>query len=660
MTQADDIDSKLKVGVENNENGPRTELDCKVVSLGGVISLLFAIVTMISLYEIVMRYFFNAPTIWVHETVIALIAICYLYGGVYCLGADKHIRIGLLYFSTTGGTRQLLDFVNAFLGLLFAVAISYAAYTMVDKALWTPQGDLRLERSGSAWNPITPSLVKLALFATALCLTFQSLGHLWVALKGGRPDSLEQNRASLWIMGGIAGVLVLLVIGATILFSNGRSLGIEAGSLLMVAGIMVVILTGIPLAFVTGLVALVFTLGWFGPLGIPLVSSRIYSFVNEYVLVAIPMFVLMASLLDRSGIARDLYDSMQVIAGRIRGGVAIQTLIVAVFLAAISGIIGGEIVLLGLLALPQMLRLGYNRALAIGTVCAGGTLGTMIPPSIVLIVYGLSAGVSIGDLFLATVVPGLMLASFYMAYILIRCRLEPTMAPPPSHAEHDRPLKEKIFLLKGLVIPVAVAFLVLGAIYGGIASVTEAAAMGVAGVFFAIVLRRELRWSLIRESLTQTLQTCGMIIWIGIGAAALVGVYNLMGGNRFIESTILGTGASATVILLMMLGILLVLGLFMDWIGIALLTLPIFVPVIVTLGLDPIWFGVLFAMTMQVSALSPPFGPAAFYLKSVAPKEITLQDIFRALLPFIALQLLALSVVFFSPDVALWLPNFAR
>ncbi|WP_240477494.1 TRAP transporter large permease [Sulfitobacter geojensis] len=423
---------------------------------------------------------------------------------------------------------------------------------------------------------------------------------------------------------------------------------------------MVLILTGIPLAFVTGLIAILFTIAWFGTSGVPLVSSRIYSFVNEYVLVAIPMFVLMASLLDRSGMARDLYDAMRLVAGRIKGGVAVQTLVAAVFLASISGIIGGEIVLLGLIALPQMLRLGYNRALAIGTVCAGGSLGTMIPPSIVLIVYGLTASVSIGDLFLATVTPGLMLASFYIIYILIRCYANPEMGPPISNEELNIPMAEKLRKMRGVILPVGVAVTVLGSIYGGIASVTEAAAMGVVGVFLSAAVRGEVTWVLIRDSLKQTLETCGMIIWIGLGAAALVGVYNLMGGNRFIESTILDSGASPIVIVLIMMGILVVLGLFMDWIGIALLTMPIFVPIIIKLGMDPVWFGILFAMNMQVSYLSPPFGPAAFYLKSVAPKDMSLSEIFRALIPFICIQVVALAIVLFFPDVALWLPNWIK
>ncbi len=650
----------LKRVHEEDSAGPRNALDRGIITVGSAFSFLFAIATLISLYEIVVRYFFNAPTIWVHETVIALIATCYLYGGMQCLAADKHIRIGLIYFNTSGGTRRLLDIVNGLLALFFAVAIAYAAYTMVEKSWWTPQGEFRLERSGSAWNPITPAIIKMMLLVTAIVLAIQSVGHIWTAWKGTGFRQSTGEAPSKFAIAGIALVFGMLAVGGYLLFSEGRNLGIQSGSFLLVGSIMILILTGIPLAFVTGLIAILFTIAWFGSMGVPLVSSRIYSFVNEYVLVAIPMFVLMASLLDRSGMARDLYDAMRLIAGRIKGGVAVQTLVAAVFLAAISGIIGGEIVLLGLIALPQMLRLGYNRALAIGTVCAGGSLGTMIPPSIVLIVYGLTASVSIGDLFLATVTPGLMLASFYIIYILVRCHMNPEMGPPISDEELDIPMAEKLRKLRGVILPVGVAVTVLGSIYGGIASVTEAAAMGVVGVFLSAAIRREVTWELIRDSLKQTLETCGMIIWIGLGAAALVGVYNLMGGNRFIESTILDSGASPMVIVLIMMAILVVLGLFMDWIGIALLTMPIFVPIIIKLGMDPVWFGILFAMNMQVSYLSPPFGPAAFYLKSVAPKDMSLSEIFRALIPFICIQVVALAIILIFPDVALWLPEWVK
>ncbi|TMV08464.1 TRAP transporter large permease subunit [Ruegeria sediminis] len=433
------------------------------------------------------------------------------------------------------------------------------------------------------------------------------------------------------------------------LFGSLQGLGIEAGTFVMFVLLLLLLLTGIPLAFVTLLVALIFALGWFGPMSVPLITSRVYSFVSSFVFVSVPMFVLMAAILDRSGIARDLFDAMRLMGGRLRGGVAIQTIAVAVILAAMSGIIGGEVVLLGLVALPQMLRLGYDRKLAIGVVCAGGALGTMVPPSIVLIIYGLTANVSVGDLFTSAFVPGLMLAGFYVTYVLVRAYLNPSLAPvvegPPT------PTAEKLRLLKGLFLPICVVILVLGSIYGGIASVTEASAVGVLGVTLSTMIRGEFTIELMKGAALQTLRTVGMIVWIGIGASALVGVFNLMGGIKFVSDLITGISDNPTIILIFMMLILFVLGMFLDWVGIALLTMPIFVPIIVKLGYDPVWFGVLFAMNMQVSFLSPPFGPAAFYLKSVAPPDISLGEIFRSLLPFICLQILAVAVLIAFPGI---------
>ncbi len=432
-----------------------------------------------------------------------------------------------------------------------------------------------------------------------------------------------------------------------------QSLGIGGGSVAMFGMLLVLLLTGMPLAFVTILVALIFALGWFGPMAVPIVTTRVYSFIMQYVFVSIPMFVLMASILDRSGIARDLFDAMRLVGGRIRGGVGVQTLLVAVVLAAMSGIIGGEIVLLGLLALPQMLRLGYDRRLAIGIVCAGGALGTMIPPSIVLIIYGLSASVSIAELFTASFLPGLLLAALYATYVLAIGYFRPEMAPIPTQQE-QMSLAEKLKLLKGLFLPLLVVVFVLGSIYGGIASVTEASAIGVVGVILSTVLRGEFSMKMMLDASMQTLRTCGMIVWIGIGATALIGVYNLMGGINFIKELLLGVSETPIVIILVMMLILAVLGMFLDWVGIALLTIPIFAPIVKELGYDPVWFGVLFALNMQISFLSPPFGPAAFYLKSVAPPDISLGTIFRSLLPFIALQAVALVLVLLFPSLALW------
>lgn len=437
-------------------------------------------------------------------------------------------------------------------------------------------------------------------------------------------------------------------------------MGIEFATVLLVGSMVVLLVLGLPLAFVTGFVALAFAVGNFGLAGLYLIESRIFSFVREFVLVAVPMFILMASVLERSGVARDLYRAMHIWAGGLRGGLAIQTMVVAVLMAAMTGIIGGEIILLGLVALPQMLRLQYDRSLAIGTICAGGSLGTMIPPSIVLIIYGLTAGVDIGELFIATIVPGLLLAVLYVTYISVRCHLDPALGPPAPESERRLPVAEKLRLLRGLALPIAVGAGVLGSIYLGIASVSEAAGMGALGAVASAWVRGELSWKLVRDALHQTMNTCGTLLWITFGATALIGTYNLMGGNAFVENLISGLPLPPLGIVIVMMAILLVLGLFMDWIGICLLTMPIFVPVVISLGYSPVWFGILFCMNMQTSYLTPPFGPAAFYLKSVAPEEIRLGDIYRAMWPFIALQVLGLGIVLLWPEIALWLPAAIR
>ncbi|MCB1803705.1 MAG: TRAP transporter large permease subunit, partial [Candidatus Competibacteraceae bacterium] len=278
-------------------------------------------------------------------------------------------------------------------------------------------------------------------------------------------------------------------------------------------------------------------------------------------------------------------------------------------------------------------------------------------PSIVLIFYGLTTNVSIGDLFLAVIIPGLILAGLYFVYILTRCYLNPELGPPLPLEERDIPLREKFKLLGSLVLPMGVALGVLGSIYAGIAAVSEAAAVGVAGTILAAWIRGELSWQMLRESLQQTMAACGLLLWLTFGATALIGVYNLLGGIRFISDLMTGLPFDPLVVVVLMMLMLIVLGLFMDWVGVLLLTMPIFVPIIKSLGYDPIWFGILFCMNMQISYLSPPFGPAAFYLKGVAPPEISLQDIYRALWPFMLLQIVGMSLVLFFPQLALWLPG---
>ncbi len=535
----------------------------------------------------------------------------------------------------------------------------------------------------------------------------------------------------------IGTISLILLVGMFLLLAIGMPLGFASGFLAVVVMVLKFEPTLItdPLSFGSGILTRNFGSG---PMNI--LAQRLYGITTNYVLISVPLFIFMATLLERSGIARDMYSSLSMWMSRTRGGIAVVTALMAIVMAAMSGIIGGEVVLLGLIALPQMLRLGYNQNLAIGTICASGSLGTMIPPSIVLIFYGLITETSIHALFKAAFLPGFMLAGCYIIYIIVRTRLNPELAPLPEPSPDDMSFSDKkryglalIALLvgaascivvlrwfylqggalinpkmidentvlidngtlwtyliiaavcaayifgrvgwgvareawekgKGMVAPLCVVFVVLGSIYGGITGITEAAAMGSLAVLFLIWIRGEFSFNLLREASMRTFKSTGTIIWVTFGATALAGAYTIAGGPTFVANLIVGYELPTMGVLLVMMVIFLFLGAFMDWTGIVLLVMPVFLPIVLKLpieelgltgGLDSqtmvrVWFGILFCVNMQVSFLSPPFGPAAFYLKSVAPPHITLPDIFRGFLPFIGMQLFILMVILLVPEI---------
>ncbi|MEZ5805827.1 MAG: TRAP transporter large permease subunit [Rhizobiaceae bacterium] len=431
-------------------------------------------------------------------------------------------------------------------------------------------------------------------------------------------------------------------------------MSIELASALIPIGVLVLIMLGVPVYAATGVIGAAIVYTFHGVPGLGLVLQRIYALAIEHSMIAVPLFILMASILERSGIARSMYDAIAIWLRNVRGGVAIVTTIMATIMAAMSGIIGGEIVLLGLVALPQMLRLGYDQRLSIGTICAGGSLGAMIPPSIVLIMYGLVTSTSIHQLFIAAVVPGLMMALLYILYTIVRTRLDPSLAPMPSQFENVS-LAQKLRMTQGLVAPILLVVAVLGSIYGGVTSITEAAAMGVVGALVLTIARRELSVRALAEALDRTFRSVGVIIWVTFGASVLAGAYTIIGGPNYVAGAILGLDLPPLVIIIAMMLVFALLGMFMDWIGIVLITMPVFLPIVTGLNFDKVWFGILFCINMQIAFLSPPFGPAAFYLKSVAPPEITLTQIYRSFLPFIGLQAIVLILVLLFPGITLFL-----
>jgi len=434
-------------------------------------------------------------------------------------------------------------------------------------------------------------------------------------------------------------------------------MSIEWITVLMIGLFMAILAAGLPLAFATGAVAVIFAIGLFGVQSLNLIVSRVFTLMGNYVLVSVPLFILMACILERAGVAEDLFRAVHVWSGRIRGGLAVAVIISCAIMAAMVGVIGAEVVTMGVVALPAMLSRHYDKDLALGSICAGGGLATLIPPSVVFIMYGLTAGVSVGQLYMAGVVPGLLLSGLFIAYIMIRCYLQPHLAPAASIAERNIPLAEKFALLRGLILPGLVAFSVLGSLYLGLATPTEAAGVGCVGAFLSAAVNRRLTWENVTRAVADTTRVTCMLYWLFFGASALIGVYTLAGGTNFMKQTITALPIGPWGILALMMIIWFILGCMIDWIGILLLTAPIFVPIIESLGFNSIWFGVLFCMNMQISYVSPPFGPAVFYLKGVTPPDITIGDIFHSIWPFMALQVVALFIVISFPQLALWLPS---
>lgn len=429
-------------------------------------------------------------------------------------------------------------------------------------------------------------------------------------------------------------------------------MSIEVLSLLMFGGMVVLMLLGVPLGVVTGVIATIFLFDPDRLQSMILITGRIYSFINTYVLVSLPFFIFMAGMMERSGVAHDLFEAMRVWGAKRPGGMASMTMVVAIIMAAMTGVVGGEIMLLGMIALPQLLRFGYDEKLALGTIGAGGAMGAMIPPSINLIIYALTANVSVGNLFTAAFVPGFLMAGLFIVYIMVRCHLNPAMGPPPDESIRLMPLRDKLLLLRRIVLPLAVGAVVLGSIYLGIAAVTEAAAIGAGAMMLVTWARGRLTWKVIADVSMQTVRTSAIVLWLVFGAIALIGVYNLLGGTTFVRGLFLGSDLPPFAIIAIMLAIWVVLGCFMEGTAICLLTVPIFAPIVTGLGYDLVWFGVLFAITCQIGYLTPPFGTAAFYMKSVTPPHITLEMIYSAFWPFTFMQCITLALVWALPWLA--------
>ena len=427
----------------------------------------------------------------------------------------------------------------------------------------------------------------------------------------------------------------------------------------MFIGLLVGLFMGHQLAFVLGGLAVIFGyLGW-GPTAFYMFINQTWGIMDNYILVCIPLFILMAQLLDQSGVAEELFDTMRYLFGPIRGGLAVAVVIVSTLFGACTGIIGASVVTMGLLSMPVMLKYNYNKRLASGAVCAGGTLGILIPPSIMLVVMADQAATSVGKLFAGAVVPGLILSGLYIAYILIRCWLKPNDGPAITKEERQSVTNLQLtkMVMKSLVPPMVLILGVLGSIFAGIATPTEAAGVGAIIAFIMTLAYGKFSWSGLKSAVVNTAKTTSMVIIILVGAACFSSIFMGSGGGEVVKDFIYGIGFGKWGTFIIMMVILFFLGMFIDWIGIIMITFPIFLPIARDLGFDKTWFVVTMAVMLQDSFLTPPFGYALFYLKGVAPREVKTSDIYWGAFPFWRLMELGLLIVVIWPSTITWLAN---
>lgn len=449
----------------------------------------------------------------------------------------------------------------------------------------------------------------------------------------------------------------------------GIETSIEMLGLLMFGSLAVLLLIGVPMAFALGSTACIFLFLFGTPQMLNMLPTRVFPFMTDYQLSAIPLFIFMAAILEKAGIIEELFDVVYKWLGGLRGGLASATVIVCTLLAAIVGVVGATEVTMGMIALPAMLRRGYDQRIACGALLAGGTLGILIPPSVMAIVYSVVAQQSLGELLAGSVFPGLLLSGLYILYITLRCTINPRLGPPLP-VEERVSFAEKLRLLRKTIAPILLIMLALGVIFFGIATPVEAAGIGTFGAVFVCALHRRLTWITIREASLATLKATAMVMWIFFGATLFVGFFILKGGQTYVAQQILGTGLGAYGLIILMMVILIVLGMFIDWVGILLLTVPIFLPILKATqfsgvlglpGVDPkdvaLWYGVIFIVNMQMAFLSPPFGYSLFYLKSVSPPEVSMATIIRGAFPFLGLQLLGLTLCIIFPGIVTWLPR---
>lgn len=430
--------------------------------------------------------------------------------------------------------------------------------------------------------------------------------------------------------------------------------------ILFFVSLLVLIVANVPLAFALAFTGLFWGFLLWGGGAMYVLAQSTWATMSNFILLAVPLFILMATMLQRSGIVDGLYRVALVWSGPLRGGLAMLTVVIGAILAAVSGIAGAGIVTMGIIGLPVMLKHKYDKDIAIGSILGGGTLGQLIPPSVLMIIYGATSNVSVGKLFMGGFTLGGLLSLLYIGYIGLRCAFNPRLGPPlPDEERRQATLMVKLKLTREVILPFMLIILVLGSIFAGIATPTEAAGVGAVGAFVSALVKRKVNWKFMKDSSFQAIKITCMVLWIVLGAKIFGVVFSGSGGHRLMEELLMGVGGAWRTFAVMQL-IIFVLGMFIDPVAIVMITGALFSSIAISLGFDPLWFGLIFMVNLQTSYLTPPFGYSLYYIKGVAPKEIVLGDIFRSALPFIGLQIIGLLLAIKFPIIALVLPRMMK
>ncbi len=438
----------------------------------------------------------------------------------------------------------------------------------------------------------------------------------------------------------------------------------EVLTILMFGTLVVAIALGHPLAVTLAGVATLYGLidnGFNIPGLLDLFVNNAWGIFLNYTLVAVPLFIFMAQILDRSKVSEGLFDALYIVLGGLRGGLGLAVIVVSTVFAATTGIIGASVVAMGLMAGPALLRRGYDRGLSAGIICSSGTLGILIPPSIMLVVYGGLTGLketSVGNLFAGAIIPGLVLSGLYLLYVAVRCGINPKLGPPIPLAERTHSVAQKFTMtMKSFVPPFSLILTVMGTILAGVATPTEAAALGCIGAMVLALCNRKLNWEVLTQASISTARTTAMIMALFIGGKLFSVVFLSMGGGDVVADALLGMDVSPYVVLAIMMTVVFFLGMFIDWAAILLVVVPIFTPIAMDLDFNPLWFAMLVCVNLQTSFLTPPFGYALFYFKGVAPPEYTMGDIYRGIIPFVIIQVIGLALMIAFPELITWLPS---